>query len=210
MSPERKTSARPRARRRDADVLAAATKVFYDRGYEGASVQDVADELGILKGSLYHYIRTKEDLLFRLFEDVHEQVDAILDALEAEDIEDPLNRLSEYVRRQVDYNLANLERIAIYYHDMGSLTGARFDEVSKARRRHDRFVTRCIREAQQAGLTDPDLDPRVLSPCIFASIIWTYRWYKPNGRLSRAKVAETVADFALRGVSGSVSGVASH
>jgi AcrR family transcriptional regulator len=208
MSPERKTT-RPRARRRDADVLAAATKVFYDRGYEGASVQDVADELGILKGSLYHYIRTKEDLLFRLFEDVHEQVDEILDDLEAEDIEDPLTRLSEYIRRQVDYNLANLERIAIYYHDMGSLTGARLEEVAKARRRHDRFVTRCIRDAQERGLSDPEVDPRVVSPCIFASIIWTYRWYKPNGRLSRARVAESVADFALRGVARSESTVAS-
>ena len=42
--------------------------MFYERGYSDATVQDIADALGILKGSLYHYIETKEDLLFRLLE----------------------------------------------------------------------------------------------------------------------------------------------
>ncbi len=51
---------RPR-KRRDQEVIDAAAKVFYERGFADASVQDVADELGILKGSLYHYIETKED-----------------------------------------------------------------------------------------------------------------------------------------------------
>jgi TetR/AcrR family transcriptional regulator, cholesterol catabolism regulator len=49
---------RPR-KRRDQEVIDAAAKVFYERGFADASVQDVADELGILKGSLYHYIETK-------------------------------------------------------------------------------------------------------------------------------------------------------
>jgi AcrR family transcriptional regulator len=207
MSP-RKTATRPSpdavepprtARRRDADVIAAATKVFYERGYEAATVQDVADELGILKGSLYHYIRTKEDLLFRLFEQVHEDVLAIL--VDAEAIPDirPLERLRLYVHRQVEYNLDHLPSVVIYYHDMESLTGERFDYVVKSRKRHDLFVTNLIREAQATGEAN-DLDPRVLAQCIFASVIWTYRWYQPNGRLGKAKIAEQIAEFAVRGL----------
>ena len=107
-----------RTRKRDADVLAAATRVFARRGYADASVQDVADELGILKGSLYHYIKTKEDLLYWLLEAVHADVEEIrLQVAAAEDL-NPIERISLYVTEQVLYNLANLERISIYYHDL--------------------------------------------------------------------------------------------
>jgi AcrR family transcriptional regulator len=81
-----------RGKRAD-EIFEAAVKVFYERSYAGANVQDVADEVGILKGSLYHYIATKEDLLFWLFEVVHEQVEAIKVAAEAATELHPLQRL---------------------------------------------------------------------------------------------------------------------
>jgi TetR/AcrR family transcriptional regulator, cholesterol catabolism regulator len=200
---DRSIDTRPdRPRRRDVDVLAAARKVFFERGYDSATVQDVADELGILKGSLYHYIRTKEDLLFRLFEHVHGDVDGILDEVaQVPDLE-PLERLRLYVRRQVEYNLDNLAQITVYYHERGSLTGERAAHVTKLRDRHDRFVSTLIREAQRNGQADPRLDPRVVTPCVFAPIVWTYRWYRPNGRLARKDIAEMVAEFAISGAIG--------
>ena len=56
-------------RNRSQDVLEAAVRVFHKKGYASSSIQDIADEVGVLKGSLYHYIDSKEDLLARLFED---------------------------------------------------------------------------------------------------------------------------------------------
>src|SRR3954462_14482671 len=111
-------------RRRDDEVLAAAARVFYEHGYADASVQDVAEELGILKGSLYHYISTKEDLLFRLLSETHGDVSRIL------------------------------------------------DEVR-----------------------DTVLDAQMLARCVFATIIWTYKWYRP-GCDGIGHVAESCADFA--------------
>src|SRR4051794_33402240 len=174
--------ARPR-RKRDEEVLDAAAKVFAERGYSEASVQDVADELGILKGSLYHYIRTKEDLLFWLLEDVHRDVEEILEEVaEAEGL-DPIERIALYVRRQVLYNLDNLERISIYYHDMERLSADRLESIVGRRRAHERFIAGLIRDGQAQGLADTSLDPRVLANCLFGTIIWTYRWYRPNGRV---------------------------
>ena len=46
---------------------------FHEKGYEATSIQDIADAVGILKGSLYYYITSKEDLLFEILEDVHQQ-----------------------------------------------------------------------------------------------------------------------------------------
>ena len=87
--------------RRDQEVLSAAARVFYARGYADASVQHVADELGILKGSLYHYISSKEELLYRLLDETHGDASRILAQVEAEQGLAPLARLRLYVRRQV-------------------------------------------------------------------------------------------------------------
>src|SRR6476620_1573839 len=107
--------------RRDQEVLSAAARVFRARGYADSSVQHVADELGILKGSLYHYISSKEELLFRLLDGTHEDVSRILEEVEAQEGLAPLDRLRLYVRRQVAYSLANLERVAVYHHDLERL-----------------------------------------------------------------------------------------
>jgi TetR/AcrR family transcriptional regulator, cholesterol catabolism regulator len=190
------------AKKRDDEVLDAAARVFARRGYADASVQDVADELGILKGSLYHYIKMKEDLLFWLLEAVHKDVEEVLEEVAAADGLAPLERLELYVRRQVLYNLDNLERISIYYHDVDSLSAERLSSIMARRRTHERFITNLIKEAQEQGAADPSADPRILANCLFATIIWTYRWYKPNGRVSRQAIADHCARFVLRGVVG--------
>jgi len=186
-------------KRRDKEVLDAAATVFYERGYADASVQDVADELGILKGSLYHYIRTKEDLLFRMLDQTHDEVSRILEEVRAEPALDPLERLRLYVHRQVEYNLDNIERVAVYYQDLERLGQDRRLDILARRKVHETFVAELIREAQRAGATDPALDVHVLSRCVFATIIWTYKWFRPD-RDGREHVARLCADFAIRGL----------
>jgi len=63
---------------RQAEVTQAAVEIFAQKGYRAASIQDVADKVGVLKGSLYYYIDSKEDLLWRIIEDVHKEWAAIL------------------------------------------------------------------------------------------------------------------------------------
>jgi AcrR family transcriptional regulator len=182
-------------------VIEAAARVFFRRGYADASVQDVADELGILKGSLYHYIDSKEDLLFRLLQETHDDVDRILDEVVAVDGLAPLERLHLYVAEQVRFNLDNLAKVAVYYHDIESLSEKRRREIYSRRKVHERFVVDLVEQAQRNGDGNPGLDPVMLSRCIFATIIWTYRWYRP-GKGPRQEVAEMCAAFALRGVVG--------
>lgn len=192
---------RPR-KRRDQEVIDVAAKVFYERGFADASVQDVADELGILKGSLYHYIDTKEDLLFRILEELHDDVQEILEEVVAAEGLKPLERLELYVRKQVLFNLENLPRIAVYYNDYDRLSEARRAQIVARRKVHEHYLTDVIEQAQGTGDANPDLNARLLSNFIHGAFIWTYRWYRPGGRVSREKVADTCAQFVLRGVSG--------
>ena len=192
---------RPR-RKRDDEVVAAAAKVFHERGYSAATVQDIADELGILKGSLYHYIETKEDLLFRLFEQVHKDVEAILEEVVAVEGLDPLERIRLYVRRQIAHNLHDLERISIYYHELERLGPDRRKAVIGWRRRHDRFLADLIREAQDAGQADPSIDAGLLAKCAFATIIWPYRWFRAGQGDTPESIADRCTEFVMHGVAG--------
>jgi AcrR family transcriptional regulator len=193
---------RDRRHKRDDEVVAAAAKVFYEHGYSGATVQGIADELGILKGSLYHYIDTKEDLLFRLFEQVHAEVEEILDEVMAVEDITALERIRLYVRRQIVHNLEHLEPIAIYYHELDRLSPDRRRAVIAWRRRHDQFLRDLIRQAQEEGQADPTQDPALMANNVFATIIWPYRWYRPGRSETPEQIADACAEFVVRGIVG--------
>jgi AcrR family transcriptional regulator len=189
-------------RRRDQEVLDAATKVFYARGYADASVQDIADELGILKGSLYHYIDSKEDLLFSLLEGSHHEVDAILEEIEALTDLAPLERLAKYTTRQVEYTCRNLAKMAIYYRDGDQLSRVRRRQLQAKRRAHEEFVAGLIVAAQKAGEVDRAVDAQLVANFLFGSMIWVYRWYRPSGRLRPGPFAAACTDFVIHGLTG--------
>jgi TetR/AcrR family transcriptional regulator, cholesterol catabolism regulator len=199
------TPRRPRAAvgaRREREVLDAAAKVFAARGYSDASVQDIADELGILKGSLYHYIDSKEDLLFRLLMEAHDEVEAILVDVQAAEGLAPLERLRLYITRQVEYTSRNLAKMSIYYHDIDQLSPASRKELMRKRRLHERFVTGLIAEAQERGEVDASVDTALVTNFVFGSMIWVYRWFRPGGKVGTASLAASCADFVLHGIAG--------
>ncbi|QEC50549.1 TetR/AcrR family transcriptional regulator [Baekduia soli] len=191
-----------RPRRRDVEVLAAATKVFYERGYADATVQDVADELGILKGSLYYYIKTKEDLLFRLLDEAHEHVETVRREAAVRDDLPPLEKLTRYVRGQVAYSVANLPRVAIYYQDVDRLSAPRLRDIHRRRKAHEVWVVDLIRLAQERGEVGADLDPELLANCMFGALIWLYRWHRPDSGKAPEDVVDHVTRYALAGITG--------
>src|SRR3954470_12301411 len=70
---------------REDEILAAAARIFREKGYHAASVRDIAESVGLLKGSLYHYIRSKEELLARLFDGALEGTVRELDLIASRD-----------------------------------------------------------------------------------------------------------------------------
>jgi AcrR family transcriptional regulator len=189
-------------RGREREVVDAAAKVFARKGYAAATIQDVADELGILKGSLYYYIKTKEDLLVHLLNEVHDEVDALLTGVREAEVQDPLERLALYVRTQTDYNLRNLVKISVYYNDIDQLGDERRQHVLRRRKVHEDFITDVILDAQRQGRVDGKRDARLLAYSVFATIIWPYRWYRPRGRIKVEDIVDTCVEFVLHGIAG--------
>ncbi len=190
----------PSPKRREQEIVAAAAEIFRQNGYADTSVQDVADAVGILKGSLYYYIDSKEDLLYRVLLEVHEDAQGWLSEIAEMTEATPLEKISAYVRRHVEYNVRNMNKVAVYYHDFGLLSAERRADIRKERRVYEDFLEKLIKEAQKAGQVDKKADARVLAYCMFGTMNWTYTWYRPGGRVSIPKLADMVADFAVKGL----------
>ncbi|MCW2984602.1 MAG: TetR/AcrR family transcriptional regulator [Conexibacter sp.] len=187
-------------RPRDAEVIKTAAQVFARRGYAAATVQDVADELGILKGSIYYYIKTKEDLLYRVLLQVHEEVDVLLEEVKQAEVADPIERLVLYVRTQATYNLSNLVAISVYYNDIDQLGDERRREILRRRKVHEDYVIGLVLDGQRAALIDADRDARLLTYNIFATLIWPYRWYRPRSRVKVDDVVDSCVAFVRGGL----------
>jgi len=202
--PARARAAPGRTRRdRDAEVLRAAARIFSERGYSQSTMQDIADALGMFKGSLYYYIDTKEGLLFSLLDQVHDEVDLLLAEWVGRTELTSLGRLRGYIRSLVLYNTANLPKMAVYYHDIDRLNEEHREVIQRRRRPHQEFMEHGLRDAQASGHADPSLDPVLMADFAFGTLIWIYRWYGPRLRVRREAIADSCSEFIMRGIVGS-------
>jgi AcrR family transcriptional regulator len=192
-------------RSREQEILEAAIDIFNDNGYSATTVDDVAAAVGMLKGSLYYYMDSKEDLLRRIVEEVHRDVEEVMSqALARTDLK-PLERLADYLRSQVDYNVRNIKRVRVYYHDYEQLSPARLASVRKSRRASEQMIVDLVKEAKTAGEIPAKTNERLATKTAFATITWMYTWFKPGGGISGKEFADFCADFVINGLRGPTS-----
>jgi AcrR family transcriptional regulator len=196
----REAGSRQRRNRRQ-DVLEAAVRVFHKKGYASASIQDVADEVGVLKGSLYHYIDSKEDLLARIFEDSAGHFMEMLDEADGLD-ERPVERLRGFGRACSLWYLRNIERVAIYATEWKHLTGKRRGEVVRIREAYERRLAGLIEEVKEAGEAAPDLDVNFATYFIFGALNGLPDWYRRRGPDPAERIADAYADQIVNTVVG--------
>jgi TetR/AcrR family transcriptional regulator, cholesterol catabolism regulator len=185
------------ANRQD-EILAAAARIFQRKGYHGTSVRDIADAVGLLKGSLYHYISSKEELLVRLFEGLLEDTVAELEAIAGHDV-GPADRLRDMVRAYARAIIANQGAVGLYLRDWRSLPVRELAGVAARRRRMRALFSGVIAEGARAGDLVPG-DPNVAALAILGMCNWMYEWYRPDGRLTREAVIDELAERAVRSV----------
>jgi AcrR family transcriptional regulator len=188
-------------RNRRQDVLEAAIRVFHKKGYASASIQDVAEEVGVLKGSLYHYIDSKEDLLARIFEDSAGHFTEMLDEADGID-ERPVERLRSFGRNCSLWYLKNIERVAIYATEWKHLTGKRRKEVVKIRAAYEQRLAGLIGEVKEAGEASPDLDVNFATYFIFGALNGLPDWYRRRGPDPAERIADAYGDQIVNVVIG--------
>jgi AcrR family transcriptional regulator len=179
------------------ELLKIAATTFAERGYRSTSLQDIADRFGVFKGSLYHYIRSKEDLLYEIMRGVLTASVADLRRHAGGD-GDALERLGAVLRGHVRHLIDNLAETTVVLHEFGQL--------SEERRRSlpvdefHRTFTALIAQGQREGTVAPDLVPELASLALLGSVNHIYRWYSPGGAGTPDEIADQFAAVLLRGL----------
>jgi TetR/AcrR family transcriptional regulator, cholesterol catabolism regulator len=193
----RRTYVQRKARTRDSEVLEKAIGVFYRKGFAATSIQDLADELGMLKSSLYYYITSKDALLRRIFEDSHAGAMEVVERVEAMDAP-PLERIHAYLQQYAEWFLENSERASLYAREWRYLTGEFYDEVAAQRSYYDDVLIRLIDEAKEAGAIPPGLPTRYAGYFVLGSVSSLTDWYRPSGSDDPHTIATVWADMGMR------------
>ena len=188
-------------------ILQAAAETFAAKGYEATSIRDVAEAVGMLGGSLYYYIKTKEDLLFALIDDFHragmEEVEkAEREAVAAGHGDDPLALLRAVCQRHAEVNLRSRTLSSVFYNDFRYLSAERKEHIVQSRRAHQHRIEELIYLAQEAGEVSKDLDPRLAALATLSLLNATNTWYHPDKDTSGQSVPEFLASLLIDGLSG--------
>ncbi len=181
------------------EIIDAAAAIFARNGYEATSIQDIAEAVDILKGSLYYYIDSKEDLLFDVIQDVHEPALSNLARQESSDGA-AIDRLRMFVTDHVTYNARNMTKIAVFFHDFRSLSGERRETIVQERDRYDHFLRELIAQGQDEGTICPGINGKLAAFAILGLMNWMYQWYKSTGEKSVEQIADAFAEMAVRSV----------
>jgi AcrR family transcriptional regulator len=182
-------------------VIDAAVDVFWRKGFAAASIQDVADQVGVLKGSLYHYIDSKEALLMRVMDEAHAQSWALIEEVAALDAP-PLKRLRTYFERHVKWYLDNVEHASVFFHEWRFLTGERQAVVKERRDSYERFIRGLIEACQQGGGVDPAIPSKYALLYILGAVNAVPDWYRRSGRDSAEEIASIYAELTIGTLTG--------
>jgi AcrR family transcriptional regulator len=184
---------------RFARVVDAAAELFSKQGYAATSIQDIADAVGLLGGSLYHYIDTKEDLLYAVIREAHQHTAAL--GHEAVNLDEDANaKLRLIVRRHLEGAGANLAKLRVFYNESGSLSPPRLQEIVADRDSYEHSLRRVIKTGQDEGAFAPHLDPVLTSIAILAVLNSVQQWYRPDSPRTLDEVIAAFTDLILRGV----------
>jgi TetR/AcrR family transcriptional regulator, cholesterol catabolism regulator len=183
------------ARPREAELLAVATRLFRERGFHATSMQDLAEALGMNRGSLYHYIAAKDDLLWRIVDGALERLDAHVRPV-LETGEPGAARLREAIRGHLSFAAEHADELALLQIELRSLPPDRRAEIIARRDAYEAMWRAAMTDAVAEDAL-PGVDVRLSTIAVLSACNWFTQWYRPDGLLGVDEISERFADFFL-------------
>jgi len=187
------------AQQRYQAILESAARVICARGYDGASMQEIAEACGMTKAGLYHHIETKEKLLLAIMNygmDLFEKqvISQVID------IADPLERLKACMVKNIKLvTSGSSKEVTIILHEHNTLTGHARKEINARKKKYVRFLEAAVTEGIKRGQIRR-VNPTLAAFSFLGTVLWTYKWFRHEGELSEEQVANGMVDLFFRGL----------
>jgi AcrR family transcriptional regulator len=180
---------------RRTELTRAAARLFAEKGYHGTSVGDLAEALGVQKGSLYSHIESKADLLWEV---ASEGAAAFHTALDAVPEEGPvIERIRAALRAHLRVVSEQIDVATVFVREWRYLEGGRRDAFVAERRRYEERFRALFREGREHGELRADLDDATAALLALSAANWAYTWLRPRpaaGASSRPADTDELAD----------------
>jgi AcrR family transcriptional regulator len=184
--------------RRLSEILAQATEVFCEKGYEGASMRDLSRSSGMSLAGLYYYFQSKERLLFLIQKHTFTTIVKHLKA-RLEGVTDPEQKIRIFILNHLEYFLANQAAMKVLSHESEALKNGFASEVAAIKREYYRIATGLVEELKRNRALQASTRIAVLS--LFGMMNWIYTWHNPRVDADAGQIAREMGDIFLRGVS---------
>lgn len=179
-------------------ILKHAARVFYEKGYDRATIRDVAKAAEMSLAGLYYYIKSKEELLFlvqeRIFSDLLARADELMTM--AGDAEE---RLGRFILNHLSYFIENLDEMKVLSHEFERLEGDRHEKIAGLRRQYYEAAEK-LTAGVLAHRRSTSIDPRTAALSLFGMMNWIYTWYRPATDGSPEDVADKMTSLFLGGL----------
>ncbi|HEV7640903.1 MAG TPA: TetR/AcrR family transcriptional regulator [Gaiellaceae bacterium] len=163
---------------RRAELTRIAARLFAKQGYQGTSLADLAEELGVQKPSLYHHIAAKEDLLWEVAWEGANAFHAALDAVPAE--APPGERIRLALRGHLGVVGGQLDIATVFVREWRYLEGERHEAFLAERRRYEQRIRELFREGVEGSELRTDLDVPTAALLFLSAANWAYTWLRPG------------------------------
>ena len=180
-----------------ATLLTRSVTVFNERGFDGTSMEDLSQRLGLSKAAIYHHVKGKDALLGLALDHALEGLEAAAAEVHASDGR-AVDRLELLVRRSVEVLVARLPYVTLLLRVRGNSPIER--QALTRRRRIDSTVAALVEQAVEEGDLEPAVDPAVTARLLFGMVNSMTEWLKPGGKHDAAELADAAICVALDGL----------
>ena len=179
-------------------IRRAGLRLIYEHGYEAMNMRDLASQVGIQVGSLYHHINTKQELLFNLMRDHLEDLhSAAQNALEG--IEGPMERMQAFVSFHITYHMHRRREVYISNFELRNLKPRNYRVIVALRGLHETLLNDILDEGVTVGIFCTP-DTRVSTFAILAALTGICVWCRPNGRLNAQEIVDVHMKLICDGI----------
>ena len=178
-------------------ILRNAARIFAEKGYHSTTMRDISRETQVSLAGLYHYCKSKEELLFLIQDNCFGRV---LERLQERlgETNEPVEKLRLVIENHLSFFAANMAEMKVLSHEADSLAGELHARVSGKKQQYTQLVRQILSEVQQAG-GERKIDLTVATYALFGMMNWIYNWFDPRGLLSVAELVENVTRLFFSG-----------
>jgi AcrR family transcriptional regulator len=180
------------------DILEAAAQVFRQKGFHGASMQDIANAVNLQKPSLYHHVSSKQEILLALLNRALELLLERISAISSQAIPSD-KKLQEMVRAYLQILAENTDLSAVLLFEHRSLERKQHARHVPNRDKFEALWRSVLEEGVAGGLFVCD-DPALTTRAILGILNWTITWYRPDGALEIDEIADRYSNLLLNGL----------